>query len=640
LSFTASDDAIYELAESFAVTLDTVSGGGATGAGSVGTGTVVSDEAPPTVSINDITIHEGGVGGPATASFTISIDRATYEDVSVTWSVADVTTLPSDTTGPTSGTATIAAGTTSVAVSPALSFTASDDSIYELAESFAVTLDTVSGGGATGAGSVGTGTVISDDINTAPVAGVDTVLTNIVDGSSITFPIASLLVNDSDAEGDALSGFAIVGGSAIGGTAVISGSDVVFTPDPGAFSAGSFSYTVSDGALTSAPALVSIAASSGDTIAGGAGSEILIGNDMALTLSTLGDATLGGLTFGDDDLAEYVPATDTAALSFDGGALFSNGSEDVDAVHVLANGHIILSTIGDATLGGLTFGKDDLVDYDPVADTATLLFDGGALFSNTSEDIDAAHVLANGHIVLSTTDDATLGGLTFGDDDLVEYDPVADTATLIFDGGALFSSGFEDIDAVHVLDNGHFVLSTIGNATLGGLSFGDDDLVDYDPVADTATLLFDGGASFSNAAEDVDAAFVSGDSTLTGGAGDDWLDGGDGPDTLTGGSGSDVFAFGAGDSGVDQITDFDVANDANADNDSFDVSDLLTVDPTGDPVATYVSITDTGTGAVMSVNPDGVSGFTPVATLAGVSSGDVIQVILDPDDPVATVTVA
>ncbi len=75
----------------------------------------------------------GGVGGPATASFTISIDHATCEEVSVTWSVADVTTLPSDYTGPTSGTATIAAGTTSVAVSPALSFTASDDAIYELA---------------------------------------------------------------------------------------------------------------------------------------------------------------------------------------------------------------------------------------------------------------------------------------------------------------------------------------------------------------------------------------------------------------------------------------------------------------------------------------------------------------------------
>ena len=140
---------------------------------------------------------------------------------------------------------------------------------------------------------------------------------------------------------------------------------------------------------------------------------------------------------------------------------------------------------------------------------------------------------------------------------------------------------------------------TIGNATLGGLTFGELDLVDYDPVADTATLLF-GGASFSNAAEDVDAAFINGYSTLTGSAGDDWLNGGDGPDTLSGGSGSDVFAFGAGDSGVDQITDFDVASDANADNDSLDISDLLTVDPTDDPVATYVSITDTGTEAVVS----------------------------------------
>ncbi len=34
------------------------------------------------------------------------------------------------------------------------------------------------------------------------------------------------------------------------------------------------------------------------------------------------------------------------------------------------------------------------------------------------------------------------------------------------------------------------------------------------------------------------------------------------------------------------------------------------------------------------------AGYTPVAILAGVSSGDVIQVILDPDDPVTTVTVA
>ena len=148
---------------------------------------------------------------------------------------------------------------------------------------------------------------------------------------------------------------------------------------------------------------------------------------------------------------------------------------------------IILATDTEATLGGLTFGDDDLVDYDPVADTATLYFEGDPLFGTMWEDIDAVHVLSNGHIILSTDADATLGGLSFGDDDLVDYDPVADTATLYFDGGALFSNLDEDIDAVHVLSNGHIILSTKGSATLGGLSVGDDDLVDYDPVSDTWT---------------------------------------------------------------------------------------------------------------------------------------------------------
>jgi uncharacterized protein YuzE len=227
-----------------------------------------------------------------------------------------------------------------------------------------------------------------------------------------------------------------------------------------------------------------------------------------LVLSAQEDANLGGLTFGDDDLADYDPPTDTATRLFDGGNLFSDNGEDIDAVHVLANGHIVLSTEGNARLGGLSFGDDDLVAYDPSTDTTTRLFDGGNLFTNTNEDIDAVHVLANGNIVLSTEGNATLGGLTFGDDDLVEYDPSTDTATLLFDGGNLFSNNGEDIDAVHVLANGNIVLSTEDNANLGGLTFGDDDLVEYDPSTDTATLLFDGGNLFSNTNEDIDAVHV------------------------------------------------------------------------------------------------------------------------------------
>jgi hypothetical protein len=50
-------------------------------------------------------------------------------------------------------------------------------------------------------------------------------------------------------------------------------------------------------------------------------------------------------------------------------------------------------------------------------------------------------------------------------------------------------------------------LSTIENATLGGLGFGNDDLVEYNSLTDMATLFFDGGTFFTGSAEDIDAVF-------------------------------------------------------------------------------------------------------------------------------------
>ena len=143
-----------------------------------------------------------------------------------------------------------------------------------------------------------------------------------------------------------------------------------------------------------------------------------------------------------------------------------------------ANATIILSTDATETLGGLTFNNGDLAEYNPTTDTATLFFDG-SLFSGV-EEIDAVHVLANGNIILSTENDATLGGLLFEDGDLVEYNPTTDVATLYFDED-LFSQD-ESIDAVYILDNGNIILSTVSNARLGGLNFGYEDLVEYNPT--------------------------------------------------------------------------------------------------------------------------------------------------------------
>jgi hypothetical protein len=208
-------------------------------------------------------------------------------------------------------------------------------------------------------------------------------------------------------------------------------------------------------------------------------------NATTIILSADDTETLGGLTFSKDDLVEYNPSTDTATLYLDG-SLFQ-GSTDIDAAHVLDSSNIILSTFGNSTLGGLTFSSGDLVEYNPTTDTATLYFHND-LFSQT-ENIDAAFILDNGNIILSTVGGATLGGLSFGADDLIEYNPTTDTATLFLDG-SLFSAT-ENIDAAHVLDSGNIILSTVDSATLGGLSFTCGDLVEYNPTTDVATLYFD-----------------------------------------------------------------------------------------------------------------------------------------------------
>jgi cysteine-rich repeat protein len=211
-----------------------------------------------------------------------------------------------------------------------------------------------------------------------------------------------------------------------------------------------------------------------------------------LRLSTSGRATLGtpAFEFERDAVVELETTTGTATLYFDEGN-FAN-SENIDAIHVLGNGHLVLSTAAEATLGHppLTFADGDLVEYDRAADTATIFLPETVFAGNV--DIDAVHVRADGTILLSTDDTATLGTppLTFLDGDVVHYDPGTKVATRIFSEADF--AGDEDIDALHELANGHLVLSVerATGAALAGIVFGDGDLVEYRPSDGTATLFF------------------------------------------------------------------------------------------------------------------------------------------------------
>lgn len=225
--------------------------------------------------------------------------------------------------------------------------------------------------------------------------------------------------------------------------------------------------------------------------------------DIALYLSTAAAAQLDGLSFENEDAVLYEDGA--AALFTDGSEIFT-GDEDIDAFHILSGGSILFSTTSDAEIGGLSFADEDVVAYDADLGTASLYFDGSAVLAD-DEDIDAICVLDNGNLLLSTMDDASIGGLSFNDEDLVEYNPATGTATLYFDGSAVFTDD-EDLDAVTVLYGGHIVLSTEDAAAIGSLSFGAGDMVDYDPVAGTAALVFSGNARFADPDENIDAAYI------------------------------------------------------------------------------------------------------------------------------------
>ena len=215
---------------------------------------------------------------------------------------------------------------------------------------------------------------------------------------------------------------------------------------------------------------------------------------MTYYLSTEGGETLGGLSFTGGDVVRYedAPPPGTASDFFEETSFTSGGSEEVDAFELLSNGHMILSTAGPATLGGVSFFNGDLVDYDPLNNLAIQIFDEGD-FGPGGGDIDAVAVRANGHLLISVVGSETLDGLGFGDGDVVDYDPLTGDTTLFVSESTLFGTADVNLDALDILDDGRIVFShaeTI-DVTVGGLTFQNGDLVLYDPTGLTWTLLLD-----------------------------------------------------------------------------------------------------------------------------------------------------
>ncbi len=168
-------------------------------------------------------------------------------------------------------------------------------------------------------------------VNDAPVAGADTLVA--LERTPLDTPLTTLLANDGDVDGDALS---ITGVDlASTGTVAIVGDQVRYTPPAGFLGAATFAYTVTDGQATGAgtvtvdvtavddpPVAGDDAATTAEDVALPIPATTLLANDAdpeagALSITAVANATNGAVALAGATVT-FTPAADFhGAASFD-----------------------------------------------------------------------------------------------------------------------------------------------------------------------------------------------------------------------------------------------------------------------------------------------------------------------------------
>ncbi len=178
------------------------------------------------------------------------------------------------------------------------------------------------------------------------------------------------------------------------------------------------------------------------------GYELLSDGDRLLCFDTVVELS-GPVVAGPGDVVRYDGST--YSIEFDASA---NGVPDgvrCDAVTVDDSGELVLSfDVGVELPGNVFIADEDLVRVDGPS-SFTLLLDGddAAVGIPTEADVDGAHLLSNGSIAVSLDVATSVGGVQASDEDVLEYDPVAETWSLAFDGSTQHATlASADVDAV------------------------------------------------------------------------------------------------------------------------------------------------------------------------------------------------
>ena len=394
------EDLANEPNETFTLTATTTAGATAN-PNATGTATILDNDGPPQISINDMTVNEGA----GTITFTVSLTNPTASTVTVNYATAAGTAgTPGDYAAGTSalnGTLTFAPGV----VTQTITLNVANDTVYEGSESFNVNLSGATGG-ATIADALGVGTIMDDGTggggnndDRPVVTGVSS--PTVVEGNALDFTVTlsntsttDTAVTLSTASGSATKGvdFAVGGQVSFdGGLTWAALAPTINVP------AGSSSFIVrvptADDNISETSETMTLSASTAQNVAPVVGTGTITDNDGTPTLTLTGPALVneaaGTLTY---TVTLSNPSASTVTVGFN-----------------TANGTALAGSDYTANSGTLTFAPGETTKTITVAITNDTVFEGNETYAvNLSAPTNAT--IATGSVTTTIADDGTGGG--------------------------------------------------------------------------------------------------------------------------------------------------------------------------------------------------------------------------------------
>lgn len=172
---------------------------------------------------------------------------------------------------------------------------------------------------------------------------------------------------------------------------------------------------------------------------------------------------------------------------------------------------LYLSSSDNGTINGLSYKDEDVLAYYVDSDTWAIFFDGSV--EGVDTDVDGLHINDDGTMLMSFDRRTFVPGVgNVEASDIVTFDPATGLWTLFFVGAAHdLTTADENVDAIGLDSSGNLIVSTSGKATVNGtaLQVEDEDLILYDGA--TWWLVMDGSAVGNTA--DTDALWMADDTT-------------------------------------------------------------------------------------------------------------------------------